>query len=204
MGLELVTPATNDLDLISLADAKLHIRVDQPIEDDYVTKLITAAREHVEDYLQRTILEASWRYQIDRFPIGIIPQINTIAISGSNQSFNLPRPIATGVSSFTYFDSDNIEQALVEDTDFIFHPYGLIKSFVEPIGLWPTTFDRKNAVTIEFDAGWIETKVPFKIRQAILIVIGDMYEQRQSDVFGMSVNATKAMEKLCSAWRVDQ
>lgn len=191
MGYELITPSTTDLDLISLDEAKVHIRVDEQIEDSYVTILITAAREHVEDYLQRTILEATWRYQIDFFP-------------RDDSVIFLPRPRASSIAVFSYLDADGNLQSLTEGTDFRFHELINLKSAVEPEDTWPTTEKARNAVTIDFKAGWAVDKVPKKLRQAIMIVIADMYEARQSDVFGMSINATRAMEKLTSAWRVDQ
>jgi uncharacterized phiE125 gp8 family phage protein len=161
------------------------------IEDIQVTGMISAAREHVENWTQRAILEGKWKlYLSNLFP--------------TNGIIELPRPVATAVTDFTYYDSEGAAQTLVEDTDFRFNKVGTQKSFLEPIGTWPTTdSSRNNAVEISFDAGWPVSDVPNSIRQAILVTVADMYERRQSQIYGMSVNATKAMESLTSTWRVD-
>ena len=192
MKYELVTPPTTDLDLISLDQAKQHLRVSEAIENDYITSLISAARSHVEEWTQRAILSSEWKLYLNDFP------------RGNETKIDLPRPVASAVDEFVYFDGEGAQQTLAEGTDFRFEQVGIQKSFVEDLLTWPTTDPRRNnAVVISFTAGWEVAEVPPEVRQAILVTIADLYETRQSQVFGISVSATKAMHSLTSSWRVD-
>ena len=73
MGLELITAPVDDLNLISLDEAKEHLRVDGDDDDGYVTALITAARQWAEEYTQRSILLTDWKYFRDSFEAEVIP-----------------------------------------------------------------------------------------------------------------------------------
>ena len=44
------------IDVVSLAEVKAHLRLDQPYEDDYLQTLIQSATEHVEQYLGRSLI----------------------------------------------------------------------------------------------------------------------------------------------------
>ena len=213
MGYELVTAPTTDLGLISLDEAKLHLRVDQNVEDQLITNLIGVSRSWAEEYTQRAILESGWNYFRDSFHFERIP------IKGNNmfvgelhartfqRIIEIPRPIMVDVTSITYFDTDDQEQTLTEDTDFRvnivgdLHPDGLAN--IEPIDVdWPSTRDRKNAVKIAFDAGWPVADVPKQIRQAILIYLAELYLQRQDTIVGMTVSKVDISRRLLDRWKI--
>ena len=213
MGYQLVTSPINDLDFIPLDLAKLHLRVDQTVEDSYITDLISIARSWAEEYTQRAILESSWIYFRDSFHFERLP-INTHQMfvgelhARTFQSIiDIPRPIMVDVTGVTYFDTDDAEQTLTKDVDFRvnivgdLHPDGL--SNIEPIGSdWPSTFSRKNAVKIEFDAGWPVVDIPPQIKQGCLVLIAELYLQRQDTVTGLSVNRVEISRRLLDRWKI--
>jgi len=54
-----------DIEAVSLAEMKLHLRCyESTTEDDMITALITAAREWVEDYTGRALIDQTWRLTI--------------------------------------------------------------------------------------------------------------------------------------------
>jgi len=86
------------------------------------------------------------------------------------------------VNSLKYFDTDGVEQTLTEGTDF------LVDNESEPGRItpapdtgWPATQNRPNAVSVEFVAGFGDaSKVPQGIKQAILLMVGHWYENREA------------------------
>ena len=66
MPLQLVTPPAEEP--VSLAEAKLHLRVDFPNEDALITALIAAARQAAETLTGRQLVTARWKLVLDSFP----------------------------------------------------------------------------------------------------------------------------------------
>ena len=218
MGLELLTPPTDDLTLITLDDAKAHVRVDSSDDDQYLTTLISVGRQWAEEYTQRSILVTGWRYYRDSFISEILPARPSIYfestyysaprrtnIYSSSSIIEIPRPVLNSVTEIKYYDTDNTEQTLVEDTDFLVNttPDYLFGN-VEPINNWPSTFNRKNAAWIDFNAGWTAADVPPDIRHAILILITELYEMRQDSITGTIISRSDVSRRLLDRYKVDQ
>ena len=78
---------------ISLSDAKAFLRVNGSSDDSLITRLIIAAREAAESYLQRSLITQSWQLAYDdyapsrillpRGPIQSITSVKMIALDGS-------------------------------------------------------------------------------------------------------------------------
>lgn len=50
----------SEIDVVSLAEVKAHLRLDHA-EDDYLTTLIKSATNYVENYLGKTLISKTWR-----------------------------------------------------------------------------------------------------------------------------------------------
>lgn len=150
---------------ITLAEAKLHLRVDHADEDALIAALISAAREACEDRLQRTLISTPWLLVADSFP----------------ESIKLPMPPALQVQSLQYLDAAGTLQTLAPE-DYELDPYSEPAYLVPAPGLgWPATqAGRINAVRVAYTAGYGLTAadVPGPIKQWLLLAIGDMYENR--------------------------
>lgn len=161
---------------ISLTEAKLHLRVDHSDDDGLIDILRQAARETVELHTNRSLITQTRVIKLDNFPcFGVIKLTH-----GPVQS----------LTSITYIDSDEQTQPLAsseywEDLDSNI-PRITVKTS------WPATYDKPNAVTITYDAGYGDegTDVPAKLRQAMLLIIGHLYENRQQVIVsGTAVGA---------------
>lgn len=177
------------LEPVSLDEAKRHCRIIGDDEDDDLSRLITAAREVVEAgeswSLERALITQTLRVTLDGFPCDDTP-------------IQLPRPPLLTVSSITYYDTANVSTthtASLYTTELNNDP-----GRVMPIGgqIWPTTYDRPGAVTITYTAGYGATaaSVPAAIRQAILLIVGDLYANRESFVTGTIVNVLPSARAL--------
>ena len=63
MGLKLVAPP--EVEPVTLEEAKAHLRLEGDSDDDYVSALLTAARERVELFLRRALITQAFEYVLD-------------------------------------------------------------------------------------------------------------------------------------------
>ncbi len=66
MGLQLVT--SPDYEPITLSEFKLHARITDSSQDDVLATCLLTARAYVENRLQQQLMNATWRWTLDRFP----------------------------------------------------------------------------------------------------------------------------------------
>jgi len=168
MSLKLITAPAHEP--VTLAEVKDHLRVDTTDEDALISALIIAARQWAEEYTGRQFMAATWDWMLDVIPDG----------------FSVPLPPLQSVTSIKYLDTDGAEQTLVSTAyrvDAISEPGRIALAYGQT---WPSIYSVINAVTVRFVAGY--TTVPEPIRQAVLIMVGELYEQRQ-DSASYQVNA---------------
>lgn len=163
------------VEFLSTAEAKAHLRVDIIDDDAFIDNLVKAARVHLEIVMNRSFVDTTWKLILDEFPADVI---------------RLPRAPLSSVTSVTYTDTDGASQTVATadftvDTDS--EPGRIYPAFEE---VWPATRDIRNAVTIEFVAGYgtAETDVPETIRQAGLLLVGHWYENREQVIVGTSTS----------------
>jgi len=83
---------------ITLAEAKLYLRVDGSSEDAFITDLIVAARLSAEQWLKKSLLTQSWRLSVECFdeavlpiPMGPVQEIVSVVLTqqdGSSQTLD--------------------------------------------------------------------------------------------------------------------
>jgi len=159
---------------VTLAEAKLHLRIDSTDEDTLIRALISAATENVDGprgYLGRALLTQTWDYYLDGFCYNPSRVYHPSYIE-------IPLTPLRSVTGVYYRDSAGNEQTLSASSytvDTASEP-GRIYS----ITAWPSSQLSYNTVRIRFVAGYVDDEVPFPIKAAILIHIADLYEQRES------------------------
>ena len=166
MDLELTSaPATA---LVSTAEVKSHLRIDHALEDTQLDALAAAALNLIEGrsgYLRRALVTQTWKWRVCEFPI--------------ERRIYLPFPPLQSLTSIKYYDADNVEQTF-SSSNYGVNPRAF-RGFVElnRSASWPGTYERFDAVTLEFVAGYgAAAAVPQAIKQAALLLIGDMYANR--------------------------
>jgi len=177
---------------LTLAEAKEQIRVTWTEEDSLINLLIAVARMRIEEYTNRALITQTWYSYLDAFPD------NNAAIEV------VPTPLIS-VTSIGYTDEDGAAQTLTENTDFTVDKHSTPGRIV-PIyeGSWPVARVIPNAVTLEFVSGYGATaaSVPDPIRQAMLLLIGHLFEHRESINIGNIVNVIpQTVEWLCAPYR---
>ena len=62
----LTTPP--NVEPLSLADAKAHLKVESSIDDDLISRLITTARQHVEKQIDKVLINQNWAIYHQNWP----------------------------------------------------------------------------------------------------------------------------------------
>ena len=190
MALKVITAAV--IEPVTLAEAKLHLRVDHDDEDTLITNLIKVARELVEDGTWRTLLTTTWELRLDDWP---------------SMPLKMPKAPLQSITSVKYVNDAGVEATVastVYDADTYSEP-GRI--FFKKGQSWPSVnLYERGAVRIQFKAGWLTAaEVPYKIKAAMLLLIGHLYENREEVIISSGltpvilpagVNALLASEKV--------
>lgn len=161
------TPATA-VTLISLTEAKEHLRVDHNYEDNLITALIAAAISIAENYTATNIN----------------PAIVTVKTNRFNNYMRFRTAPVTAINYVKYYNISN--ELTVLDT----LKYNLVNfdKFEKEIiytdeNNLPAVASRFDAVQIELTTGYAE--LPNAMRSAILLLIGYLYENRDDKPDGL-------------------
>ena len=150
---------------ITIAEAKVHLRVDHTDEDSLITILIQAARETVEQRTGRSLITQSRTIKLDRFPY-----LNCIYI---------PYSPLISITSIKYYDTTDTEQTLSNTLYWVDSNSGIPRVIIKDT--WPGIYDRPNAVEIIYSAGYgaSGSNVPKPLKQAMYLILGHLYENRE-------------------------
>jgi uncharacterized phiE125 gp8 family phage protein len=173
---------------ITLLEAKTQLRIESDLTDDdvWLTTALTIVREQVEALTNRSIM----------------PQTMELALAKFEDVIELPRPPYTSLTSITYYDEDNASQTLSS-------ALYLVNDFVEPAQVvkesaqsYPAVYARPDAIRLTFVAGYANAAaVPTSMKQAMLMLLTDLYDNRSATTFGGStvvVRWTPAILNLLS------
>lgn len=150
--LTLVTPP--QYEPLTLAEAKLFLRVDGSEEDSLIIHLITSAREKAEGWLRKSILTQDWQLQqaftgcAVKLPLGPVQSILSVQVSCLGQ--------------VTTLDSDRYE----------YTPESAELAVDAGVGA--------DRITVQYRTGYAEvSRVPGPIKQALLHAIAHDYHHRE-------------------------
>jgi uncharacterized phiE125 gp8 family phage protein len=183
MALSLITaPAAEP---VTVAVALDHLRLPPNAPDAaVVARLIAPAREYAESQTARQFVTATWQLTLDRFPPHRAP-------------ITLPLPPLQSVTEVTYLDESGTLQTWAAGAYVVNAPRGpraLEGRLYPALDVdYPVTAWREDAVTVRFVAGYGDAAdVPQAITQAMLLLLGEWYENRESVVVGSSFSASVA------------
>lgn len=163
---------------MTLTQAKSHLRVDGTYDDDYISTLITVAREYCEDYTHTSLGSCNYELVLDGFP----PRDNKIV---------MPVSPATVINYVKFKDAGGNESTMdpseyIGDIDrlpaAVFLPY---------FGIWPVIIPYPGAaVRVGFTAGYTIDNVPKRFFAAMNLLIGHWYNIRED------VSIERKIEKI--------
>jgi uncharacterized phiE125 gp8 family phage protein len=155
---------------ISLAEARAQCRVDDSSEDALLAGYIRAATTAIEELSGVRMLDQTWEWQVDAFPLHC-------------GWLTLPLAPLLQLVSIVYQDPTGAVVTLPVETYLIrglgsTQPARLI---LAPGKTWPSTWHGVGAVMIRFRAGWIDhNSVPEDLRQAAAMLVAYWFSQREA------------------------
>jgi uncharacterized phiE125 gp8 family phage protein len=213
LNYQIITPPATEP--VTLEVAKLHLRCDFDDEDILISALISAAREYCEQVIQRAIYNQTYILSLDQFNYGdwrsTIPMArrNPLRFSAlwESMALRIPMPRLVSVTSITYLDTAGTPQTLAPSTynvDTSSEPARIVPA----INLtWPTTdYYIPGSVKVTFVAGSYGDGVevdtcPASIKQAVLLLVGAWYQNREA-VSGLTMKTVPmAVDALLNAYR---
>ena len=158
---------------VDVALAKAWLRVDHDAEDALITALIETARRSVEAATGRCLVETGWTYSLR----------NAFAAP----TIVLPKSPVLAVASIAYVDLAEEDQTV--DQFVIAEGLDGVTSLrpTSAAGWWPSAAP-DSLVTVTFTAGYVTAAavadLPAELKTAVLMTMADLYENRQSAVYG--------------------
>lgn len=170
------------VELLTLAQAKQQCRVESDFtdDDDYISALIVAARQHIENFTSRALLPQTWDYFIDyEWPE-----------PGHGRGYcgfriDLPLPPLLSVTSVKYIDLLGVQQTLAADQyQVVLDNQGaFIESAYETIR--PDVRRQVETIAVRFIAGYADAaSVPVPMAQAAKLLIAQWYDVRPAVITG--------------------
>lgn len=167
MTITVVTPPASEP--VSLAEAKLFLRVDHNAEDSLIATLIGAAREAVEAGVGRALITRRVRESLDIWRrdavngavLGLGPVTDVIAV----------RLLA-----------NNGAQSVIDPERYRIEGNRDRPRLVFPAG-FPATLRSAGGIEIEYECGYADDAgdLPIALRLATLQIVASLYELRQGD-----------------------
>lgn len=199
---------------VSLSEAKDQLRYAQvdTTYDPEISRIITEARVWLESNYNISLITQTREQRqenfYDRFPFYTMDSqwiYNQYAIT-------LLKPPVQSITSFSYVASDGTTTTLIENTNFL--TAGMMTATdgqtdflipkLYPVSIWPAYKLVPEAIKIRYVAGFGDTatKVPQTIKRALLMVISNMWENRQEEasspdrLIKFSMNVDKLMSNF--------
>ena len=192
MSTALVTAPTKEP--ISLAEAKLHLRLPVDFLDDdiLVERLIQTARERAENITRRRYITQTWDYFLDDWP--------------DEDYIEVPFPPLLSVTTVKYKDSDGTQTTWAA-TNYIVDIKAEPGRVVLADGIsWPSdSLYPSNPIEVRFVCGYGATldMVPANIKSAMLLMVGELYERREEAIVGQGINQVElSTEALLYSYRI--
>jgi len=165
---KVVTPATSNP--LTLTETKTHLKVDTTADDTFITNLIRSATSSAQEYTNRFFIATTIQQFGDKW----------------EDISNLFKSPVASVTVIKYVDPSGSLQTLSTDVYFVDDVNKPARIGLKPNQSFPEIIDRLNAIYVEYVVGIAAgpDEVDEGIRQALLLTIGNWYQNRQAVVTG--------------------
>lgn len=211
LSLRLITPPA--VEPVSLAQAKLQLKVDDSADDALIGAYVIAARQYIETKINRAIFNQTWKLSLDQFPSHNYAEGTALTTTRPSQleyrfwvgyEIKLPKPSCVSVTSITYLDGTGTRQTLdpsLYAVDTVAEPARVVPA----AGLyWPYMVQYiPGSVEVIYVAGTYGDGVtvntcPQTIVVAMLLLISHWYEHRDASSKDNLKNIPLGVDELLS------
>jgi uncharacterized phiE125 gp8 family phage protein len=171
---------------LAAADLRRHLNITATAEDPHLEALLLAARQLAEQQLAMYLCRQTVTLTMDRFPWG--------------RTVQLARAPVAAVTSIQYRDDADALQTV--DTADYWVDLDSRPARVEVKVAWPIPLERPAAVRFTLSMGYADPEdIPQPIRQALLMIAGHWYEQREAASEVQLRTVPIGADRLLSAYR---
>ena len=188
MSLYLIEAPEQD-DVLTVAEAKQHMRVDFDDDDGLIGGYIATAIQSIDGrdgWLGRALGEQTWELRLPAF---------------CGSEIKTPLPPLIEAESVKYYDAnDTLQTLFTGDYEVVgIGGFGKARVVLKTGKRWPSIAKRAESVVVRFRAGYITgaepstPNVPEVIKQAVRLMVADSFEARGGNfVAGSSVDGIGA------------
>lgn len=180
MNVTLVTAPT-ELPL-TMEELKSHLRVEDDEEDALISIINGAATDIAEEFTRRRFITQTWDLVLDYFPAFI----------------RVPFPKLQSVTHVKYYDTQSALSTLDSSQYIVYTDDTPGRISTAQDVAWPSIASgRLDNVSVRFICGYgAATAVPKIIKQAIMLIAGDLFENRQNSNPNQMYNIPMTAEHL--------
>ena len=167
-SLIVTTAAVNPL--FTTAQAKAHLKVDVSTDDTIIDNLILAATQSCEIFTNRYFIDTVVTQHCDLW-------------TDVEQLYKSP---VDSITHIKYYDADNSLQTLASSVYILDKISQPARVGLDVNQSFPNLAKRINAIEVKYTVGYgtASTDVPEGIKQAVLLTIGNWYQNRESVITG--------------------
>jgi uncharacterized phiE125 gp8 family phage protein len=176
---------------VTVAEAKLHSRIDGNTDDAVITSQLLAAREYIEALIKGPLMQRSYRLRLDRFPSG-----NTLMVPGF--------PVVS-VTAIRYIDGAGTQQTMSNALYALNADQSPCRiALNRSANAWPTVYNMEGvwSVEVEYIAGYANAAaVPQALKQAMLLVFGHWFDNARETASPENLREVPhAVDTLCKTF----
>ena len=187
-------------DPVTLSEARLHLRLASDLSSDEnteITRMISVATEYCENFCNRSFTQKTRTAVFDDFPT---------SLNRKNLGLHLPMGKVSSITSVTYYTNAYVATTLSSTKYRLVGASDRAHLYPAMGEQWPTDCASEPehiVVTYVVDG---TASVPTSVKQAVLLIVGSLYEYREDGVIdnaGLAlVKAPKGADDLLSPFRL--
>jgi uncharacterized phiE125 gp8 family phage protein len=190
-----VTSPAEIAPVISLAEAKAHLRVDWEEDDDLIAALVLTAQDHVERFTARVLTERAMEAAYDGFPCG----------AGGAAAIVIPRDPITAVTAIAYLDASGTAAELDGEAGDWRWSESAPDRVMPAFGVsWPAAASEAGCVRVSFTAGYDAGLAPASLIGAVKLMCGHLFGNREAVSAAPSITPATmpiGVVDLCAPYR---
>ena len=175
---------------ISIQDVKDHLRTVNTDEDGYLSAILDAAFDMVENHLT--------------YPVRL-HRVQFTSYSWPLNGFTLPGKFHA-LESIKYYAENTNELTPLDTASYAYQlrSHALAVMYIDDASLPDTYEDRLDGVQVNTQMGWVPGDMPSAIRAAVLLNIGDLYEERKNTTAGTLGTLARGTEFLLNPYLIPE
>ena len=185
----LITAPTSEP--VTLAEAKLHLRVDDTTDNALIAALISAARQYVEERCWIAILDQTWALGLEEWP---------------EEPIRLPKTPLGKLPTITLVRYKDAAGAWVTVSSSVYTVLPTGEFSLNAGQSWPSVGWSVWPIEVQYTVGFgAAGQVPELLKALIKLMVGHLYENREGVQVGAGQSALTvplAVESLCAMFEV--